>query len=171
MIRRGAMSFCTIEHMAQYGLKKGRIAIKKNENKKNREEKQKLKTLSDHIKEAQVAFNKYIRARDINKPCISSGTFAVQKIGGNIDAGHYRSRGSAGHLRFNSFNCHAQCVKDNRYGSGNVVEYRINLIKRIGLHRVERLENDNKIKKFNAEYLIRLKKIFNKRARHVMRFR
>ena len=83
-----------------------------------------------------------------------------------MDAGHYRSRGSAGHLRYNVFNIHAQCVKCNRFGSGNAVDYRIELIKRIGLDRVERIENDNQYRKFTIDYLKRVKQIFNKRARY-----
>jgi hypothetical protein len=87
------------------------------------------------------------------------------KLGGSFDAGHYRSRGSASHLRFNLLNIHKQCVKCNRFKSGNAVDYRIELIKRIGLENVEKLESDNKPRKFTIEYLKRLKKIFNKRAR------
>ena len=82
-----------------------------------------------------------------------------------MEAGHYRSRGSASHLRFNLFNIHLQCARCNRYLSGNVVEYRKELIKRIGLNRVEILENDNKPRKFDIEYLKRVKHIFTKRAK------
>ena len=125
-----------------------------------------LKTKSDWMKEAQAAFNRYIRARDQGKPCISSGVMEQDRFtGGYFDAGHYRSRGSAGHLRFNVFNCHAQSKHDNRQLSGNVVEYRKGLIERIGLERVDRLENDNTIRKFDIEYLTRVKKIFSKRAK------
>jgi len=85
--------------------------------------------------------------------------------GSRVDAGHYRSRGAAPHLRFNVFNCHAQSVKDNRHLSGNIVEYRMRLIERIGLERVERLEQDHSYRKYTAEYLKRVKIIFSKRAR------
>lgn len=130
--------------------------------------KEALKTTGDYIKEAQSSINKYVRLRDDGKPCISCGNNREHKIGlsgHRYDAGHYRSRGSAGHLRFNLFNIHKQCVRCNRENSGNVVEYRINLIKRIGLDRVDKLEQDNKPKKFTIEYLKRVKAIFNKKFR------
>lgn len=132
----------------------------------HREKKAALKTLHDHIKEAQTAVNKYVRARDFGMPCISCGSLPAQKLGGTMDAGHYRSRGAAGHLRFNLHNIHAQCVSCNRYKSGNAVDYRISLIKRIGLEKVEALENDNASRKFTADYLQRVKRIFNKKARN-----
>lgn len=133
----------------------------------NRKDKERLKTKGQYIKEAQASVNKYIRLRDRGKACISCGNLPAQKFGGTMDAGHYRSRGAASHLRFNTFNIHAQCVKCNRFGSGNAVDYRINLIKLIGIERVERIENDNKPRTFSIEYLTRVKRIFNKRARHI----
>lgn len=131
-----------------------------------------IKTRSQWLREAQQAFNRYIRARDYGKPCISSGrAMDWNKPGGAVDAGHYRSTGAASHLRFNVFNCHAQSVKDNRDLSGNVVDYRINLIERIGLERVDRLENDNAPRKFDIAYLKRVKALFNRRAKHYERRR
>ncbi|CDG21043.1 NinG-like phage protein [Xenorhabdus poinarii G6] len=132
--------------------------------------KENLKSQSDWEKEAQAAFNKYIRARDHGKECISCGCELVGSnnylTGSAIDASHYRSRGSASHLRFNVFNVHSSCTRCNRQLSGNVVEYRIRLIKRIGLSKVEALESNNKPRKFNIEYLKRVKKIFTRRARY-----
>ena len=130
-----------------------------------RARKEKLKTAGDYIKEAQSAVNKYIRLRDHGKPCISCGSLPEQKAGGTMDAGHYRSRGAASHLRFNVLNIHSQCVKCNRFNSGNAIDYRINLIDKIGLELVETLEKDNQPRKFTIDYLKRIKRIFNKRAR------
>ena len=131
-----------------------------------REQKEKLKTAGDYIKEAQVAFNSYIRVRDKNKQCISCGCLPGDTVqGGKFDAGHYRSRGSASHLRYHLLNCHSQCVKCNRYLSGNVVEYRKGLIARIGAERVEQIEMGNNPRKFTIDYLKRVKKIFNYRKR------
>lgn len=168
----GLYFFCCNEHRVKWGLEnakylasKAKETREKTKRKEIKEAKEKLKTAGDYIKEAQVAFNKFVRVRDQGKPCISCGTIPQQKFGGNIDAGHYRSRGAASHLRFNLYNCHAQCVKCNRNLSGNVVEYRIRLIQKIGLERVEQLEQDNRPKRFSIDYLVRLKKVFNKRAR------
>mgnify|MGYP000430454605 CR=1 FL=1 len=134
--------------------------------------KENLKTLSDWNKEAQAAINKYVRVRDAKKPCVSCGCALSINYGGTTDCGHYRSRGSASHLRFNLLNMAGQCSRCNRYLSGNIVEYRKELIKRIGNKRVDILECSNEPRKFDAEYLKRIKKIFNKKARiYERRFR
>ncbi|MDC9591733.1 recombination protein NinG [Xenorhabdus sp. XENO-10] len=142
-------------------------SIERQELKARRE---KLKSQSDWEKEAQAAFNKYIRARDYRRECVSCGCKLVGSsnylTGSAIDASHYRSRGAASHLRFNVFNVHSSCTRCNRQLSGNAVEYRIRLIKRIGLGRVEALESNNKTRKFNIDYLKRVKQIFTRRARY-----
>ena len=167
-----AGSFCGVDCIVGYSVKRNSKLKELQRKKKNKEDRgrlDKLKTVRDLMPEAQAAFNKYIRARDYGLPCISCGRSPEQKAGGTMDSGHYRSRGSAGHLRFNVFNCHAQCVTCNRYQSGNVVDYRINLVKKIGIERVERIENDNTPRKFDVEYLRRVKVIFNRRARNVLK--
>ena len=115
-----------------------------------------IKTIPQLIKEAQVEFNAYIRLRDTGKPCICCGRPLQESEGvrgAGYDAGHYRSTGSASHLRFHEDNCHAQRKDCNRYGAGRAVDYRIGLIERIGLGRVEALEADNKPHKWTAEEL------------------
>ncbi|MCK2179426.1 recombination protein NinG [Hafnia paralvei] len=137
-----------------------------------RKRKEKLKTASDWNKEAQSAVNRFIFWRDYGKPCIACGkplNYGVR--GGAVDASHYRSRGSARHLRFNVFNIHAGCVRCNRELSGNIIPYRINLIEKIGIERVERLEHDNSVRRFDIEYLKRVKFIFTRRARHYEKLR
>jgi len=160
--------FCNIDSAVKYSYankRKGAEVIRKEQKKKDVKRKKELKSAGDYIKEAQAAVNKYIRLRDRNKPCVSCGSNPKQKHGGSFDAGHYRSRGSASHLRFNILNIHKQCVKCNRFNSGNAVDYRIELIKRIGEDNVISLENNNNPRKFSIEYLQRVKVIFNKRAR------
>ena len=58
----------------------------------------------------------------------------------------------------------AQCVKDNRYGAGLMLEFRRGLIQRIGLEKVEALEAMQGSAKFDVEYLRRLKRVFSKKA-------
>lgn len=146
-------------------IEKGKQQREKAQRKKDKVRLEQLKTASDYIKEAQIAVNRYIRARDYGKACISCGIPYSNSYGGKFDAGHYRSRGSASHLRFNVLNIAGQCVTCNRYQSGNVVEFRKGLIEKLGIKRVEQLECDNKPKKFTIGYLKRIKRIFNKRAR------
>lgn len=126
-----------------------------------RKRKQKLKSRQQWLKEAQAAFNSYIRVRDEGKPCISCQRYHS----GKYDAGHYRTVGAAGHLRFNLKNCHRQCVPCNQYLSGNVVEYRINLVNHIGAIEVDKLESNNETRHFDIEYAKRIKRIFTKRSR------
>ncbi|UQY45284.1 recombination protein NinG [Mixta hanseatica] len=133
---------------------------------------EKLKTKSDWSKEAQIAVNRYIFWRDYGRPCIACGrplNYGVR--GGAVDASHYRSRGSASHLRYNVFNIHAGCVRCNRELSGNLIPFRINLIGKIGADRVEKLEHDNTPRKFDIDYLKRMKAIFTRRARHYEKLR
>jgi len=128
-----------------------------------------FKTKAQWDKEAQSAFNRYIRIRDEGKECVSCGNPLIGKsnylTGSAIDASHYRSRGAASHLKFNVFNVHSACTRCNRQLSGNAVEYRIRLIERIGQEHVERLESDNEPRRFDIPYLQRIKSIFTRKAR------
>lgn len=133
---------------------KQRTARLKVERKATREAKEKLKTRSDYIKEAQIAFNAFIRERDKHKPCICCGQpLESGNIGGSFDCGHYRSVGSAPHLRFDERNAHGQRKQCNRYGAGRAVDYRIGLIARIGRDSVVALESDNESRKWSIEEL------------------
>lgn len=98
--------------------------------------KEKLKTKSDYIKILQIVFNKWIRLRDKDLPCISCGRFDVEEF----HCGHYIPTTYQYH-RFNEDNCNKQCSYCNTHLRGAITDYRINLIKKIGLERVEYLEN------------------------------
>lgn len=133
---------------------------------------ERLKGKPEWNREAQAAVNRYIFWRDYGRPCISCGrqlNYGVR--GGAVDASHYRSRGAAPWLRFNVFNNNASCVPCNRDLSGNPIPYRINLIEKFGLHRVERIEHDNTVRKFDIEYMKRVKAVFTRRARHYEKLR
>jgi len=137
-----------------------------------RQRRERLKGKSEWNREAQAAVNKFIFWRDYGNPCIACGkplNYGVR--GGAVDASHYRSRGAAPWLRFNVFNNNAGCVHCNRDLSGNLIPYRINLIEKFGLQRVERIEHDNTVRKFDIEYLKRVKSIFTRRARHYEKLR
>jgi len=138
------------------------------EHRADKVKREKLKNIATLIREAQVAFNAFIRERDkqAGHRCISSNR-PLDWSGNGVDAGHYRSRGAAPHLRFNEANCHAQSKQDNRYGSGNVVEYRLNLIARIGLAAVEALEADNTVHKWTREELIEIKATYQRKLKEL----
>ena len=134
--------------------KRARAAAKV-ERAETKRRKEAIKTIPELTREAQIAFNAYIRARDqaAGYPCISSGR-PLDWSGNAVDAGHYRSTGAAPHLRFSEDNCHAQSKFDNQWRAGNVVDYRIKLIERIGPERVEALEADNQVHKWTRQELI-----------------
>jgi hypothetical protein len=130
--------------------------------------KEAIKTRSDWLREAQAAFNAFIRARDEHLPCISCGRYHL----GAWDAGHYRSVGSMPALRFHEDNVHRQCVPCNQHKSGNAIEYRIGLLARIGAERVAFLEGPHEPAKYTiddakaikAEYKAKLKALQLKAA-------
>ncbi len=103
--------------------------------KEKKERKEALKTRSEWMQDLQDVFNTFIRTRDKDKPCISCGTFT-----GKMNAGHYKSVGGSPELRFNELNVHKQCEYCNTHLSANLIEYRIGLVKRIGVEQVEFLE-------------------------------
>jgi hypothetical protein len=132
--------------------------------------KEALKIRGDYMREAQKAFNEFIRVRDqlAGHACISSGR-PLDWAGNAVDAGHYRSVGAAPHLRFDERNCHAQSKQDNRYLSGNAIDYRIGLIKRIGLLAVEELEADQSVRKYTIEDLKAITAEYRAKTRELRR--
>ncbi|WP_145256974.1 recombination protein NinG [Pseudomonas sp. DE0157] len=145
-------------------------AITKQKRQDLQERREKLKTKGEHLREAQAAFNAYIRERDrlAGYACISSGR-PLDWNGNAVDAGHYRSTGAAPHLRFDESNCHAQSKHDNRYLSGNVAEYRLGLIQRIGLAAVEALEADQAPRRYTIEDLQAIKALYRQKLRDLKR--
>lgn len=124
-----------------------------------------LKTKPQWRAEAQAAFNRYVRLRDAGKPCVSCGRLPEQKFGGTMDCGHYRTRGAAAHLAFNLHNTASQCVYCNRDRDGAQKAFEQGLIERIGAEKVEAINNDNSVRRFDIQYLQRIKSIFTRKAR------
>ena len=127
-----------------------------------------IKTIPDLIKEAQVEFNAYIRERDRDQLCICCGQpLGHGEVGGGYDCGHYRSTGSAPHLRFDERNAHAQRKQCNRWQAGRAVDFRIGLIARIGREAVEALESDNRIHRWTREELIVIRQTYRAKRRQL----
>lgn len=161
--------YCARKVVEQQNAKKAKLLESANR-KETKAKLEKLKTRSQWIKEAQVAFNAYIRARDAGKPCICCGRVGSGMVrGGEIDAGHYRSRGSAPHLRFDERNVHAQLKQCNRYASGNVVGYRQGLIQRLGLEVLEALEADQTPRRHTIEDLKKIKATYAAKAKALLK--
>jgi hypothetical protein len=164
--RNSFQKACNIPCAHQYAQERRKAAQSKEQRKADRQRREKLKSLRELEKDAQAAFNRYIRVRDEKLPCISCGITY-----GQFHAGHYRTTKAARQLRFNTYNCHRQCAQCNNHKSGSITEYRLGLIHKIGEERVNWLENNQSMVEWDKEYVRRLKKIFAKRARHIERLR
>jgi hypothetical protein len=156
---------CGLECAAKFAKQERERKEAKEERSRMRQRKEALKSRSEHLKEAQEAFNAFIRYRDKDEPCISCGRYHH----GQYHAGHYRSVGAAPELRFEELNVHKQCAPCNNHLSGNAIEYRLRLIKKIGVDKVEWLEGPHEPKKYTveglkvikAEYRAKLKELKN----------
>lgn len=177
--RNSLQKVCSVECAIKLSKEQARKKREKLDKQARLESKKRLSALKEEnktkgqlIKEAQEAVNRYIRVRDENKECISCGTPLIsEKLGGGFDAGHYRSRGAAPHLRFYTLNIHGQCKRCNRYLGGNYHEYRVGLIERLGIKKVEEIEADNRERKYTEEDLRQIKRIFTKKVKLIQKRR
>lgn len=132
-------------------------------------DKARIKARSQWLKEAQAAFNAYVRERDRDLPCISCGDFTLMTRGGDYDCGHYRSVGANPELRFEPLNSHKQCKRCNGHLSGNVVNYRIGLLMRVGAEQVAWLEGPHEPKKYTIDDLAAIKAEYRAKLRDLKR--
>jgi len=95
----------------------------------------KTKTTSQLIKQLQPIFNKYIRLRDKDKPCISCGEYTETK-----DAGHFYAKSGYSGLRFDEDNTHGECAYCNRFDESHLIAYAENLKLKIGEHDYQLLK-------------------------------
>lgn len=155
--------FCKREECLTAAYEFAKKTKEKEWNKEKKVRKEKLKTRSEHLNELQKIFNKYIRLRDKDKPCISCGKHHK----GQYHAGHYRSVGSCPELRFEENNVHKQCSVCNNHLSGNLIEYRKGLIDRVGLHVVEWLELNHEPKKYTLEEIKEMKQEYKQKIKEL----
>lgn len=125
-------------------LDKSREIDKKQKDKLHKERKDNLKANDKSLrtKEAQKAFNAYIRKRDEIEPCISCQRHHT----GQYHAGHFKTTAARPDLRFNEDNCHKQCAPCNNHLSGNIGEYIVHLILKIGQQRFDALTPVKQVK-------------------------
>lgn len=142
--------------------KKKLKAEKKNARIEYRSEKEKLKTLSEHLNDAQKIFNTFIRKRDEGLNCVSCGKQPKKK-----NAGHYRSVGSCPELRFEELNVHLQCERCNQYQGGNLIWYRKYLKIRIGIKKIEWLEGPHEPKRYRIDDAKRIKEEYKKKLKEL----
>lgn len=94
-------------------------------------------------------FNPFIRERDKDDGCIVCDS----KDKAMYHAGHFMSVGSRPELQFHPDNAHKQCSGCNCSIASVSSKYRANLVKKIGLVRVEYLEN------YHAEFKLSIEEI------------
>ena len=145
-IRVHGRSYCDFDCVAKYGIQE---AEKKKEKtfkeaklvKRKAHSKQKREFYDNDIKTrkaaAKSACHAYIRQRDYGKPCICCG----REYKESFHAGHYLESGNNPRIRYDEDNIHGQSDYCNTYQGGNSDDYKGNLIKKIGLEKVERLES------------------------------
>lgn len=132
---------------------KARKSLDRQERAETRQAREKLKSRADYMKEAQAVFNEWVRLRDADLPCISCGRHHQ----GKYDAGHYRTVGSNPALRFEPLNCHKQCVPCNKHKSGDIVNYRMGLVARIGAANVDWIEGPHEAQRYTIDDLKAIK--------------
>lgn len=135
--------------------------------KATRAAKERVKTRGEWAREAQAEINRYVRLRDRHKGCVSCAK--GPSWDGQWHCSHFRSVGAAPELRFNLWNMHKGCSICNNHLSGNIQGYRPELVRRIGLERVEWLEGSHEPGRYTIDYLRRLKSVFSRRSRLIER--
>lgn len=123
--------------------------------------KEDLMSLSDWLKIAQIHFNTYIRQRDKDQLCISCQKPPLKK-----NAGHFFNANNHYSVRFDERNVHLQCEHCNTFLSGNLIPYRENLIKKIGVQEFEDLSKiANETRKFNIQEVKELINIYKNKIK------
>lgn len=141
--------------------KKRRLEEEKADRQRQVERRIAVKPLSYFIKQAQHAFNEFIRYRDRDLPCISCG----RHHDGQYHAGHFRTTGASPELRFDEDNCHKQCSACNNHLSGNLTAYRPALIAKIGQTRFDALMGPHALPKWTREDYIRIRDEYRAKLR------
>lgn len=150
---------CAMEYVCQLR--------EKNERKMIKARKLAIKPRSKWLKEAQAAFNCWIKERDFSLPCISCGRHHQ----GQYHAGHWLSVGARPGLRFNEKNVWKQCAPCNVYLSGNLINFRIELINRIGIAAVEALESNHAQVRYSIDQLKSIAKEYKIKSSSLRRLR
>lgn len=150
---------------APKNLEKARKALADVGRKELQAAKERIKPKGQYMREAQTAFNAWVRERDAKLPCISCG----RSHEGQYHAGHYLSVGASPELRFEPLNVHKQCAPCNNHLSGNLVNYRISLPQRIGAENVEWLEGPHEPKRYTIEDLKAITAEYRAKTRELKR--
>jgi hypothetical protein len=115
-----------------------------------------IKSYAQRLGEAKKVFQKWIRIRDKDKPCISCGSISSTVW----DGGHFKKAELYSGVIFHEYNVNIQCGKCNRFLGGNELNYRTGLIAKIGEEAVlnlEHLAEMSRMKKYTNDELEEIK--------------
>jgi hypothetical protein len=147
------ISVCGYQCAIEWGkLHPKKTSIKRVNSQLKSEAKEKLETYSQKVNKAKVIFQKWIRERDKDLPCISCGTTKASMW----HASHFKKAETFSGVIFHELNTWKSCSKCNVFLNGNELKYRENLVKKIGVKEVEALEqlaNETRTKKWTIEEL------------------
>ena len=130
---------------------KARKAIADVGRKELRAAKERIKPKGQYMREAQAAFNAWVRLRDAALGCVSCNKPATWD--GQWHASHFRSVGSSPEHRFNPDNVHKACSICNNHLSGNILGFLPELERRIGAEAVEALLGPCEPKRYTIDDL------------------
>lgn len=135
------------------------------------------------VQQAEKAVRDYRRTYELAKGsgCMSCSRSQQEVIGtdgwkpgGAFDAGHYHGKGARPNLRLEPDNIWLQCKSCNggsakyaRKGATVSKQFRENLIKEIGIERVEQLDADDKPRHWTDDELIAIKSHYQKLTREM----
>jgi len=159
---------CAIAHaQSERGQETARKSLAQVERRDIKVRKEKLKSRADHLREAQQAFNEWIRLRDADLPCVSCDKPSTWA--GQWHASHFRSVGSSPEHRFNPANVHKACSVCNNHMSGNILGYKPELERRIGVEAVEALLGPSEPKRYTVEEIKAIKAEYRAKTRELKR--
>ena len=128
-------------------------------NPETRKKPRKRRTTPNYVADMDAVFQFYVRLRDAMPGgmcrCISCGNIVPFE---KIQGGHFRSRMHMA-TRWNEFNVNGECATCNMQlrNGDHLLDYRENLIRKIGLRNVQWIESEYKKEKKWSDFEIRMK--------------
>lgn len=147
---------------------KARKALADVGRKELRAAKERVKPKGQYMREAQAAFNAWVRLRDAALGCVSCDKPATWS--GQWHASHFRSVGSSPEHRFNPANVHKACSVCNNHLSGNILGFLPELERRIGAEAVEALLGPSEAKRYTIDDLKKIKAEYKQKLKELTAF-
>lgn len=126
---KNCMTEYAILFMKKERIRKERLEKKKQaeEKKSHREDKIRIKSLDKWKGELQDLINLIARLIDAGQSCIATGSYE-----GQLQGGHYASRGSNPTIRYHLANIHIQSAHSNSWKGGDNIRYQQGIVRVYG---------------------------------------